>query len=125
MRKWRAESILDLYNLVLAVLLFVSPWFFAHRNGTAAIDLRASGAAIAVISLAAMFAVAYWEEWTNLLAGVWLIVSPWVLGFTHTSAMHFSIAVGAAVAFMATLELWLMYDAAQGDPVPGELSENH
>jgi hypothetical protein len=29
------------------------------------------------------------------------------------------------VAFMATLELWLMYDAAQGDPVPGELSENH
>ncbi len=66
MRKWRAESILDLYNLVLAVLLFVSPWFFAHRNGTAVIDLRASSAAIAIISLAAMFAVAYWEEWTNL-----------------------------------------------------------
>jgi len=125
MRKWRAESILDLYNLVLAMLLFVSPWFFAHRNATAVIDLRASSAAIAIISLAAMFAVAYWEEWTNLLAGAWLIVSPWVLGFTHTSAMHFSIAVGAAVAFLATLELWLMYDAAQREPAPRELSENH
>jgi hypothetical protein len=125
MRKWRAESILDLYNLVLAVLLFVSPWFFAHRNGTAVIDLRASSAAIAVISLAAIFAIAYWEEWTNLVAGVWLIVSPWVLGFTHTSAMHFSIAVGAAVAFLATLELWLMYDAAQREPAPRELPGNH
>ena len=125
MRKWRSESILDLYNLVLAVLLFVSPWFFAHRNGTAVIDLRASSAAIAIISLAAMFAVAYWEEWTNLLVGIWLVMSPWVLGFAHTSAMHFSIAVGAAVAFMAALELWLMYEAAQGEPVSRKLSENH
>ncbi|MGH9807185.1 MAG: SPW repeat protein [Terriglobia bacterium] len=125
MRKWRDESILDLYNLVLAVLLFASPWFFAHRNGTAVIDLRASSAAIAIMSLAAMFAVAYWEEWTNLLAGIWLIVSPWVLGFTHTSAMHFSIAVGAGVAFLAALELWLMYEAAQREPVPHELSESH
>lgn len=72
-----------------------------------------------------MFAVAYWEEWTNLLVGIWLVMSPWVLGFAHTSAMHFSIAVGTAVAFMAALELWLMYEAAQGKPVSRELSENH
>jgi hypothetical protein len=122
MRKWRSESVLDLYNLLLAVLLFASPWFFAHRNGTAVLDLRASSAAIAVMSLAAMFAVTYWKEWTNLLAGAWLIVSPWALGFTHTSAMHFSIAVGAAVAFLAAIELWLMYDAAHPEPAPRELS---
>ena len=125
MRKWRPESILDLYNLVLAVFLFASPWFFAHRNGTAIIDLRASSAAIAIISLVAFFAAAYWEEWTNLLAGIWLIVSPWVLGFTHTSAMHFSIAIGAAVAFLAALELWLMYDTPQREAVPSESQENH
>jgi hypothetical protein len=125
MRKWRSESVLDLYNLALAAVLFTSPWFFAHRNGTAVIDLRASSAAIAVMSLAAMFAVAYWEEWTNLLAGVWLIVSPWALGFTHTSAMHFSIAVGAAVAFLAAIELWLMYEAAHPEPAPRDPSPNH
>ncbi|MEH2563987.1 hypothetical protein V1289_003614 [Bradyrhizobium sp. AZCC 2289] len=28
MKKWREESVLDLYNPVLAMLLFISPWFF-------------------------------------------------------------------------------------------------
>ncbi len=118
MRKWRRESVLDLYNLLLAMFLFVSPWLSARANGTAAMDLRASGAAIAVLSLAAMVAFANWEEWINLLLGIWLIVSPWVLGFAHTSAMHFSIGVGAAVAFLAALELWLVYDAAHPELAP-------
>jgi hypothetical protein len=112
MRKWRRESVLDVYNLALAMLLFVSPWLFAGSKGLPAIDVWASSAAIAAISLAAIFAFANWEEWANLALGIWLVVSPWVLGFTHTSAMHFSVGVGAAVAFMATLEIWLLYDAS-------------
>jgi len=28
MKKWRKESVLDLYNLVLAMFLFMSPWLF-------------------------------------------------------------------------------------------------
>jgi SPW repeat-containing protein len=111
MKIWRRESVLDLYNLLLAMFLFISPWLFARANGTAAVDLRMSGAAIAILSLAAILAFSKWEEWINLLVGIWLIVSPWVLGFPHTRAMHFSIAVGAAVAFFAALELWLIYDA--------------
>ena len=87
MRKWRHESVLDLYNLILALLLFVSPLFLARASGTAVVDLRASGAAIALLSLVAMFAYASWQEWVNLLLGVWLIVSPWLLGFAHTSAI--------------------------------------
>src|SRR5512141_2335660 len=99
MKKWRRESALDVYNLLLAMFLLISPWLFARANGTAAADLRASGAAIATLSLAAMIAFASWEEWANLLLGLWLIVSPWMLGFAHTRAMHFSIAVGVTVAF--------------------------
>jgi hypothetical protein len=119
MRKWRRESVLDVYNLALAMLLFVSPWLFAGSKGLPAIDIWASSAAIAAISLAAIFAFANWEEWANLALGIWLVVSPWVLGFTHTSAMHFSVGVGAAVAFMATLEIWLLYDAST------ESADNH
>jgi SPW repeat len=113
MRKWRPESVLDLYNLVLAMALFVSPWFFARASRTAVVDLRLSSAVIAVLSLAAIVAFSYWEEWANLLLGLWLIVSPWLLGFTHTSAMHFSVGVGAAVAFLAALDLWLRREAAE------------
>jgi hypothetical protein len=112
MKKWRRESVLDLYNLLLAMFLFVSPWLFVSANGKATMDLWASSTAIAVISLAAMTAFSYWEEWANLLLGVWLVLSPWVLGFAHTSAMHFSIGIGAAVVFLAALELWLVYDGA-------------
>jgi hypothetical protein len=112
MKRWRRESAIDVYNLLLAAFLLISPWLFARANETAAWDLRASGAAIAILSLAAMVAFAYWEEWVNLLLGLWLIVSPWLLGFAHTRAMHFSIAVGAAVTFLAALEMFLVYDAA-------------
>jgi hypothetical protein len=111
MKKWRSESVLDLYNLAFAAVLFVSPWLFKLTKSVGKVDLWATGAAIAVTSLAAIVAYANWEEWINFLLGLWLIASPWVLGFAHTRAMHFSIGVGVAVAFMAAIELWLQYDA--------------
>jgi hypothetical protein len=125
MRKWRAESVLDVYNFLLAVLLFVSPWFFARGGPTATVDLWASSAAIAVISLAAMIAFSNWEEWANLLLGIWLIASPWALGFTHTSAMHFSIGVGAVVAYLAALELWLLHETAERESMQSTGSQKH
>jgi hypothetical protein len=115
MKRWRRESALDLYNLVLAAVLLASPWLFTLTNRAGTIDLRASGAAVAVISIAAIVAYASWEEWANVLVGLWLIGSPWILGFTHTRAMHFSIGLGAVVTFMALLELWLVYEASHLD----------
>lgn len=115
MKRWRRESALDLYNLVLAAVLLASPWLFTLTNRAGTIDLRASGAAVAVISIAAIVAYASWEEWANVLVGLWLIGSPWILGFTHTRAMHFSIGLGAIVTFMALLELWLVYEASHLD----------
>ena len=116
MRKWQRESVLDLYNLLLAALLFASPWLFRLTNSPGKMDLWATGAVIAVISLAAMIAYKDWEEWANLLLGLWLIVSPWLLGFAHTRAMHLSIGIGIVVAFLAALDLWLHYEAAHFDP---------
>jgi hypothetical protein len=47
---------------------------------------------------------------------MWLVISPWALGFAHTRAMHYSIGIGAVVAFFALLELWLQYDTAHPGP---------
>lgn len=110
---WRRESALDLYNLALATILLASPWLFTLTNTTARIDLWASSLAVILISVAAIVAFAKWEEWANLILGLWLIASPWILGFAHTRAMHFSIGVGLAIAFLAALELFLLYDADQ------------
>jgi hypothetical protein len=122
-RTWRRESVLDIYNLALAALLFIAPWLFTLTNGAGKFDMWASGIAIAVISLAAMAAYSNWEEWANLLLGLWLIASPWLLGFAHTRAMHFTIGVGVIVTFMAALELWLVYDRANFGPPPSATSK--
>ena len=103
--KWRSESILDIYNLSFAAFLFISPWLFAYSRVNARIDILITSAAVAVTAISAILAYASWKEWLNVVLGAWLIVSPWVLGFAHTRAMHFSIGIGIAVAFMAAIEL--------------------
>jgi hypothetical protein len=56
-----------------------------------------------------LLAFAEWEEWVVLLAGLWMVASPSVLGFAHTTAMHVSIGIGLAVAYLALLDLWLIH----------------
>jgi hypothetical protein len=105
---WRRESALDVYTGSFGLFLFVSPWLFEYDNEVTRIDVWASGAAITAISIAAILAFSDWEAWLNLLLGLWSIVSPWALGFIHNRAMHVSIGLGAMVAFVAALELWLV-----------------
>jgi hypothetical protein len=113
--KWRRVSALDVYTGSFGLFLFVSPWLFAYATEVARIDVWASGAAITATSIAAMLAFSEWEEWFNLLLGLWLMVSPWALGFMHTRAMHVSIGFGAMVAFVAAIELWIVnYEPGYG-----------
>lgn len=118
LRKLDPRSVLDIYNLLLAAVLFGAPWFLAHASRTADLDLRLSAAAIIILSLAAIIAFSAWEEWINLALGLWLVASPWLLGFAHTRAMHFSIGIGVAIAFLAALELWLRYETAEREAIP-------
>jgi hypothetical protein len=108
-RKRRPEAILDVYNLLLGALLFLSPWLFAFAHGAAGADAWLGGIVIAAVSLAALMAYAEWEEWIALAAGLWMMLSPFVLGFTHTTAMHVIIGIGFVVAFLAALDLWLVH----------------
>ena len=119
----RRVSALDVYEIVFGLFLLVSPWLFAYVSEKARIDIWASGAAIAAISIAAIVVFSNWEEWLNLLLGVWLIISPWLLGFMHTKAMHVSILIGAMVAFVAALELWLVhYEPDYGSERPQQIT---
>jgi hypothetical protein len=118
MSRWRRETILDLYSLMVGLFLFASPWLFAFTSENARIDIWATSALIAATSIIAIVMFSNWEEWLNLLLGLWLVVSPWTLGFTHTTAMHVSIGAGIVVTFMAALELWLVNYDSQQAPAP-------
>ena len=98
----------DWANLALAVLLFISPWVLAFSaEQTPAMNAWISAVVIGVLAVGAISVFHEWEEWLNLLAGIWVAVSPWVLGFAAvTSAMWVHVALGVLVAAAAAWEIW-------------------
>jgi hypothetical protein len=108
MENWTNEKYCDVANLILGAVLFLSPWIFGSDTTIASQNAFISGLAIAVLAIAALTAFAVWEEWLNLIVGLWVLVSPWVLGFQGTRAMTVHVIIGAAVAILAAIELWLL-----------------
>ncbi len=61
-----------------------------------------SGAVIVVAAAVAIFRPQAWEEWINALTGVWLIISPFVLGYVYMEAATWNhVIVGVIVAAAA------------------------
>jgi hypothetical protein len=97
----------DWVNLVLAVVLVLSPWVLAFSAGAATFNALIAGLVIGLIAIGTLVAFAQWEEWVTLVLGLWVLVAPFVLGFTADAmAMWTHILVGLAVAILAAVELW-------------------
>ncbi len=109
MRNIRRDAILEVYQLLLAVFLFVSPWLFAFAYRPLRADDWLSAALVAAISCSALVAFREWQLWINLILGVWISGSPWVLGFQHAVAMHANLVVGLLISYLAILDLWLIH----------------
>ena len=109
MRERPREYVLDIYKLVLGGFVALSPWLFAFRYEAARLESVASGVLVVAISIAALIAFADWEEWAALALGLWLIASPWALGFPVAAAMKIHIGVGLVLVYLAGLELWLIH----------------
>ena len=97
----------DPINLILGIWMIVSPWalnYSADKNPTwNAVTL---GILIGLAALFALYRVMAWEEWGNVVLGVWLVISPWVLSFSNiTTAMANAVIVGVVVALLA---LWAL-----------------
>lgn len=116
MNVWSNEKYCDFANLILGAVLFFSPWIFGFTIGPQSRNAGIIGIVIAILSIAALAAFAVWEELLNLVAGLWLIVSPWVLGFQGTTAMRVQVVIGILVAALAAVELWLRYQNPPGLP---------
>jgi hypothetical protein len=114
----------DWANVVLAVLLFISPWVFQYAGapetsgaaaaaGSPAAAWNAWIAAVVIAALAAaLLRFAEWEEWLSAAVGVWLVISPWLLGFaTVAAAMWSAIVLGALVAIVSC---WKAVEAHSG-----------
>jgi predicted MFS family arabinose efflux permease len=112
-KKWRMESVLDVINLALGVGLLSIPWIFGFTSAElASRNAWISGVMIAVAAIMALVALAEWEEWINLVLGLWVAISPWVLS-THLTlsenAIRTQVALGLVVALFAAAELWIIH----------------
>jgi hypothetical protein len=101
----------DYANFVLGALLFFAPWALDYTNEMMAARVAwIGGLAVAILSLAAIFRFAEWEEWVNLLIGAGVFISPFVFRFMHVVpavAAHY--VLGLLIVIAAATELWAMH----------------
>jgi len=130
------NTIVNTLPILLGAFLFLSPWTLGFTTDeTASWNAWLAGVAIVFVALIALVQPRPWREWINLLLGAWVVVSPWILGFsdirTATGACYIA---GIAVTVLATIELWKLYgrplnghraNAAQAKTGPSRIQPVH
>ena len=103
-------------NLVLGLWLAISPWALSYAHeATPAWNAHIVGIVIAVAALAALAAFQKWEDWVNAALGAWLIISPFILGFSALAvALWNQLIVGVLVGGLA---LWAALTGTHGAPI--------
>lgn len=102
MKHWQ-----DVLSAVLGAWMIVSAWALGFRGETAAMaNAVIVGVLLLGVALGAIFVPQAWEEWSELVLGLWLIASPWVLSFsTMREPRVNAVIVGLIVAILA---LWVL-----------------
>lgn len=102
MRHWQ-----DWANLVLGLWTLVSPWILGYSATPVAMwNAVIVGLLVALMALLHLRQGPIWEEWVNVLLGIWLVLSPWILGYAAQgpatwNAVILGLLVGL-VAFSST-----------------------
>ncbi|MFP5404783.1 MAG: SPW repeat protein [Gammaproteobacteria bacterium] len=116
-RRWQ-----DWITLILGIWLFFSPWIlrFYGEMPAASWNFFVLGIAFVVFAAFGLNLRSLWEEWVNLILGIWMIISPWVLQYSaNTTPRDNAIIVGVIVAVMA---IWAM---AANNPRIGHTPTDH
>jgi len=103
----------DWVILAFGVWLLCSPWWLQFLIGRPYVDQNAAtwtsflvGLTITFFAIRVLVLPEKWEEWINLALGLWVLASPWVLGFhSHTIAMVNMTVVGGVIAISAAIGL--------------------
>ena len=108
----------DWANLIFGVWMLISPAVLAMATtGPAAWNAYIVGIAVGVVAIIALIQPAGWEEVINLLLGLWLLASPWLVGFAAVAA-----AVTNQVIFGLLIVIgavWALADASRQQRVHG------
>ena len=118
-RKWE-----DWLGMLLGVLIILSPWYPTQAGheivdaGRNVVILNTFAVGILVFGVAQLEYVALqrWEEVAAILLALWLIVSPYVLGYHGDGLLRFyHSTLGGLVLLLATLQLWQDWELSDQD----------
>lgn len=106
----------DLVNALVGVWVIVSPWALGFEGSSMAMSNAVIiGIALVATALGAVLVPRAWEEWTEAALGLWLVVSPWILGFGgHREAMLSTMVAGLVVIALAVWTLMIDKDYNTG-----------
>jgi hypothetical protein len=97
----------DWVGIGLGIWLIASPWAFGFSDQSAAtMNALIMGSILVLEEMLEVVVHEMAEEWIDLVAGLWLVVSPLVLGFaSQTAASANTAAVGLLTVLFAA---WAM-----------------
>jgi hypothetical protein len=101
----------DWVGMGLGALILVSP-FLVNDQFEQAMTLNAllTGLLVIIVSELELYGAVTWEAWEEVISaalGVWLMVSPFVLGYANAGQLRFwHFVLGALVVLLAAVEFW-------------------
>jgi hypothetical protein len=97
-------------NLGLGIWLAVAGFALRHASGAGVVEDVIGGLFVALAALWAAGAfnrrVSAFASWTVALAGIWVAIAPWVLGYAHRrAATDNDLVVGIIVVALAGVNM--------------------
>jgi 4-amino-4-deoxy-L-arabinose transferase-like glycosyltransferase len=101
-RRWQDQVI-----LLLGVWLVVSPWVMGYPSDSPpAVNAYIAGAIMAALAAFDLYKTYAWAVFLNIIVGIWVAVSPWLVNVMQDQAMSASmLLVGLATIVLGLWEL--------------------
>ena len=94
----------DWLTLLVGIWLFISPWIFGFRHTSFVWNPFIMGALVFLFSIWEIVNGKIVAETINLIIGIWIFISPWVLGFSHSPNAAWIMFVFGAILILA--DVW-------------------
>jgi SPW repeat len=97
----------DWCSWLLGLWLCISPWaLLFDLDATATKIAVSSGVLVILAELLTLTVFRAWEEWINVILGAWLIVCPWIVGISSSTAKKNFVVIGVLIGVLALYEIW-------------------
>jgi hypothetical protein len=99
----------DWVSMLIGMLIGISPWLAEQQPHDQFVIWNAVVVGLLVLGLAQLEYVSLhrWQEIGETALGLWLIGSPFTLGYAETGALRYwHFILGAIVVLLAALKLW-------------------